>query len=98
MSVNVWLLMPPPPAPPDERPDDLVNANYVAARFGCSASSVRHRKAGTKDLPRISNSPIRFRRGDVDAAVLKLIEASRKPKHPVYRRSLIRRHSKKELM
>ncbi len=95
MSIFI-LILPPLPPPPDERPDDLVDAHYVAARFGCSASSVRHRQALTKDVPRVSNNPLRFRRGDVDAALLRLIEPDRKPKYRAAR-LLTRRKSPKKL-
>ena len=45
---------------------ELVDAAYVARLFGCSVDSVRRRKAGTKDLPRYSNRPLRFLKKDVD--------------------------------
>ncbi len=61
-----FLIMPPLP---DERPDDLVSAKYVAARFGCSMRSVQASKCGTHVLTRVSRDPLRFRRGDVDKAV-----------------------------
>jgi hypothetical protein len=63
------LIMPPVP---DERPNDLVDARYVAARSGCSVSSVRSHKCNTQVLMRVSNNPLRFRRGDVDKAVREL--------------------------
>ena len=73
--MSIFIIVMPPP--PDERPDDLVDAHYVAARFGCSASSVRHRLCGTGAIPRVLNNPLRFRRADVDTELLRLIEASR---------------------
>lgn len=57
------------PEQPDERPDDLVDAKYVAARFGCSVRSVQARKCGTAEIARVTDDPLRFRRGDVDAAL-----------------------------
>jgi hypothetical protein len=70
MSVNVFLFIP----VPEEKPDDLVGVNYVAARFGCSESAVYARKSGTDKLTIITESPRRYRREDVDSAVLQLIE------------------------
>lgn len=88
MSVFIFLI-----APPDEHPDDLVDARYVARRAGCSASSVRHRAAGTGEIPRVSDDPLRFRRGDVDDWLARKIEASRERqrKKPPVRISLVRR-------
>jgi hypothetical protein len=70
MSFPLILIMPPPP---DERPDDLVNAAYVAKRFGCSTRSVQLGLCDTGGIRRISSKPLRFRRGDVDDALLKLV-------------------------
>jgi hypothetical protein len=49
-----------------ERGDDLVDARYVAARFGCSVRGVQSGAFGTKALTRVSKRPLRFRRGDVE--------------------------------
>lgn len=88
--MSVFILLIPPV--PDERPDDLVGADYVARRAGCTASSVRHRAAGTGEIPRVSDDPLRFRRGDVHDWLEKRINAARaksekKPGHI----SLVRR-------
>ena len=73
---------------PDEKPDDLVGVEYVMRRFGCSRSAVYQRKCGTHVLHRVTSSPLRFRRGDVDEAIRQLYEASlpKKPGHGLVRR------------
>ncbi len=80
--MSIFLFMLPPP--PDERPDDLVGVRYVAARFGCGVSSVYARKGGTENLRPVTTSPMRFRRGDVDEEVRRLIEDAR-PKKKSFR-------------
>jgi hypothetical protein len=92
MSVNVILIV--PPQQPDERPDDLVKVDYVARRFGCSKRSVELGLCGTGSIRRAASSPLRFRRADVDEALLKLS----RPPQPVSKRrmSLVRRKPRQE--
>lgn len=75
MSIFILLIQ-----PSDERPDDLVDAHYVAARFGCSPRTVRAGGANTGGIPRVSRDPLRFRRADVDQELQRRIEASRPKK------------------
>lgn len=82
MIILQFFVMPPPP---DERDDDLVDARYVAARFGCSVRSVQAGKCGTAALPRISKDPLRFRRADVDAELRRKIEEARTPQQKALR-------------
>lgn len=82
MSFHVIVMLPPPA---DERPDDFVDAHYVAARFGCSASAVRHRLCGTGDIPRVSDDPLRFRRGDVHEVQRRILEARATPEQKAER-------------
>jgi hypothetical protein len=63
-----------------ERVDDLVDAHYVAARFGCSVRGVQSGAFGTKALPRISRRPLRFRRADVDKLLRELARKNEAPK------------------
>ncbi len=61
-----------------ERADDLVDARYVAARFGCSVRGVQAGAFGTKALTRVIARPLRFRRADVDK-LLREKEAAQMP-------------------
>lgn len=63
---------------PAPRPDDLVGADYVVARTGISLRTVIAGKAGTNNIPRVMNRPVRFRRGDVDQWLRKLAQAAAK--------------------
>lgn len=38
---------------PQPRPDDLVDAAYIAARIGLAERTVRDGKAGTDEIPRV---------------------------------------------
>lgn len=72
------------------QPNDLVDAHYVAARFGCSTRSVQRGGCNTGNIPRISRDPLRFRRADVDAELKRLYEVNVLRKKET-RRTLIRR-------
>jgi hypothetical protein len=77
-------------APPDERPDDRVNAAWVARRFGCSTRSVQDGKCGTDQLRRVSDRPLLFVRAEVEEHLRRLNRApERRP--PQARRTLVRR-------
>lgn len=80
------------PPPPDERPDDLVSADYVARRFGCSVSSVYAGKCGTGGITPVSRDPWRATRAQVEAAHAKFIAPS-EPSAAVAKKrlSLVRR-------
>jgi len=74
-------------APP--RPDDLVDANYIAARTGLSLRTVQEGKAGTSEIPRVllqagegKRSLIRYQRAAVDKWIRDLghTAASKTPK------------------
>jgi hypothetical protein len=58
---------------PDERPDDLVDARYVARRFGCSISSVYAGKCGTGGIKPVSRDLWRAVRAQVEAEHMKLL-------------------------
>lgn len=80
-----------PPAP-DERPDDLVGADYVARRFGCSVSSVYAGKCGTGGVTPVSRDPWRATRASVEAEHAKLVAPAMPAKDEPQRRiSLVRR-------
>ena len=80
-----------PPAP-DERPDDLVSADYVARRFGCSARSVYAGKCGTHGITPVSRDPWRAVRAQVEEEHAKLVaKASPAKAEPKKRLSLVRR-------
>ncbi len=85
------------PPPPDERPDDLVDAKYVAARFSCSVSSVQKGKCGTGAIPRVSDDPLRFQRKAVHDALAKLTQPAETPAARgarKYEKQLLRRRKK----
>ncbi len=67
-----------------ERADDLVDARYVAARFGCSMRGVQAGALGTKALTRVSKRPLRFRRSDVE----KLLREKAAAQMPAKQRAL----------
>jgi hypothetical protein len=71
---------------PTERPDDLVGAAYVASLFGCSVSSVRCGKAGTRYVEWIARRPLKTTRREAHAALARY-EALRQRRTP----GLIRR-------
>ena len=77
--------------PSDERPDDLVNADYVARRFGCSVSSVYAGKCGTGGITPVSRHPWRAMRAQVESEHAKLIAAAAPAAAPQKRISLVRR-------
>ena len=79
-----------PPAP-DERPDDLVGADYVARRFGCSVSSVYAGKCGTAGITPVSRDPWRAVRAQVEAEHAKFVSAAAPAAAPKKRLSLVRR-------
>jgi hypothetical protein len=74
--------------PSDERLDNLVDAHYVARRFGCSTRSVQAGLCGTGGLRRVMSKPLRFRRRDINALLQEL--HGPKKAEPA-RRGLIRR-------
>lgn len=78
---------------PDERPDDLVPAEYVARRFACSVSSVYAGKCGTQGVRPVSRDPWRAVRAQVDAELAKL--ASPPDAAPKKRPSLVRRRARR---
>lgn len=55
----------------DLRDDAVVGKDYVAHRFGCSVRAVLNGLSGTRDIPRVSRSPLKFVKRDVDAAFAK---------------------------
>ena len=79
--------------PPEERPDDLVSAKYVARRFGCSTRSVYACLCGTGGITPVSRSPRRAVREQVEQEHARLIERAvpRKAAPAKRRISLIRR-------
>lgn len=80
------------PPPPDERPDDLVGAEYVARRFGCSVSSVYAGKCGTQGITPVSRDPWRATRAQVEEAHAKFVAPSKPAAEvPKKRLSLVRR-------
>jgi len=93
MSIFILLI----PLPPDERPDDLVGADYVARRFGCSERSVYRGACGTSGITPVSRDPWRAVRAQVEAEHQKLVErVMPKKAEPCKKRvSLIRRGSRK---
>lgn len=86
-----------PPAP-EERSDDLVSAEYVARRFGCSTRSVYAGKCGTGGIAPVSRDPWRAVRAQVEEEHAKLVakalpeSAAAKPEKK--RLSLVRRRPK----
>ena len=78
--------------PSDERPDDLVGADYVARRFGCSVSSVYAGKCGTHGITPVSRDPWRATRAQVEAAHAAFVAPAMPVKaEPRKRISLVRR-------
>src|SRR5437588_12936422 len=71
MSIFILLI----PLPPDERPDDLVGADYVARRFGCSERSVYRGACGTSGITPVSRDPWRAVRAQVEAEHQKLVRS-----------------------
>jgi hypothetical protein len=86
--VVIQLIVIPPP--PDERPDDLVSAEYVARRFGCSVSSVYAGKCGTGGIKPVTRDPWRALREHVEAERAKFV-AGGKASEVKGRISLVRR-------
>ncbi|HEV2863065.1 MAG TPA: hypothetical protein VGX48_18765 [Pyrinomonadaceae bacterium] len=80
-----------PPAP-EERPDDLVDASYVARRFGCSPRSVYAGRCGTGGITPVSRDPWRATRAQVEAEHAKLVSTATAARtEPKKRLSLVRR-------
>lgn len=79
--------------PPEERPDDLVSAKYVARRFACSTGSVYAGLCGTGGIVPVSRDPWRAVRSQVDEELTKFIEreTGRKAAPARKLRGLIRR-------
>jgi hypothetical protein len=76
----------------DERPDDLVGAEYVARRFGCSVSSVYAGKCGTHGITPVSRDPWRATRAQVESEHAKFVGQSLPPAEVKKKRlSLVRR-------
>lgn len=68
-------------APTRERPDDLVDASYIAARTNLAVRTILQGKAGTKSIPRVvlkdengTKGLIRFPRASVDRWIRNLAE------------------------
>jgi hypothetical protein len=68
---------------PAPRPDDLVDAAYIAARTGLAERTVREGKAGTKEIPRVelksdsaTRSLVRFPRAAADKWIRDLVTAA----------------------
>lgn len=79
----------------DERPDDLVGAEYVARRFGCSVSSVYAGKCGTQGITPVSRDPWRAVRAQVEEEHAKFIApAAGAVASPTKRFSLVRRRKR----
>lgn len=74
MSVYLIFVVIPPS---EERPDDLVDASYVARRFGCSTSSVYAGKCGTGGIRPVSRDPWRALREQVAAEHARLVSGAR---------------------
>lgn len=89
MSVHLIFIVIPPS---EERPDDLVGAEYVARRFGCSVSSVYAGKCGTQGVSTVSRDPWRAVRSQIEEEHAKFIAPARpSPAAPRKRLSLVRR-------
>ena len=88
--VFVQFIVIPPQS--DERSDDLVGAEYVAKRFGCSVSSVYAGKCGTSGIKPVSRDPWRAVRAQVEAEHAKFVAPSKPAAEvPKKRLSLVRR-------
>ena len=72
-----------------KHPDDLVDAHYVARRFGCSVRSVQAGLCNTGLIARVTSKPLRFRKGDVDDVLAQLLLKVKAPKQKFPR--LVRR-------
>jgi hypothetical protein len=77
--------------PPEERPDDLVDAKYVARRFACSTRSVYMGKCGTGGIVPVTRSPWWAARAQVEEERARLVATVVSPAKPKTRISLIRR-------
>lgn len=64
------------PPQSEERPDDLVDASYVARRFGCSERSVYAGACGTGEIVPVTRSPWRAVRQQVEEIHRRLIDSA----------------------
>ncbi len=94
MSVFLQFVVLPPP--PDERPDDLFAAAYVARRFGGAVGSFYKGKCGTGGITPVSRDPWRAVRAQVEEELRRLVGAAKPAAEPKTRRiSLVRRGPRK---
>jgi hypothetical protein len=77
---------------PAPRPDDLVDAGYVAARTGLKERTVKEGKAGTNEIPRVylkaegsTKSLVRFPRAAADKFISDLVRKAETPKQRALR-------------
>jgi hypothetical protein len=86
MSVFIFLML-----PSTDRPEDIVDAEYIARRTGLSKATVLSGGGGVKDIPRARRKPAGWFRGDVDDWLKRLYEAGRAQKMKQPRPRLVRR-------